>query len=67
MILHRFSYAIGSAEVRNSLNISLGSTSIWGSKSNDFASVFIGTWERRSLEFAEYKLRFYLSMGKQES
>ena len=38
-----------------------------GSKSNDFAKVFIGIWERRNLVLAEFELRFYLSMGSKSN
>ena len=64
----------------DSLNQSLGSTSVWGSKSNDFAKVFIGLRSKMydfALVFigfrnvgkwglAESELRFYLSMGEQK-
>ena len=61
----------------DSLNQSLGSTLVWGSKSDDFAKVsiglrskmydfalvFIGFRNVRKSGLAESKLRFYLSMG----
>ena len=63
-----------------SLNQSLGSTSVWGSKSNDFAWVFIGLRSKMydfalvfkgftsvgKYRLAESELRFYLSMGEQK-